>query len=112
MFFAGYKFTSKAAKAGVRAEFAKQEFKLNDSGEFVGAKEWMDKLSKEADYQAAFAVEHDPAPSGGPAGQQQKKPHFADPAPNSGNQKPEKKVSLTELMKQKNENPNAEIKFE
>ena len=56
LFLSGYKFTSKAARNGVADEFRKKGFKLED-GVFVGAKEFMDGLMKDADYSGAFATE-------------------------------------------------------
>lgn len=56
MFLSGYKYTSKAARAGVRAEFEKQNFKLVD-GVYQGANDYMKKLMEDADYKGAFEVE-------------------------------------------------------
>ncbi len=104
MFLGGYKFSSKAAEDGIRAEFERKNFPFEE-GKFLGAKEYMDGLMTNDDYKAAFAVEAPPVeePHSDP------KPRFSDPNP----QKPEPtpKVSLAELMKRKNENPNAEVKF-
>lgn len=106
MFFSGYKFTSKAAKDGVRAEFSKRNFPFED-GKFLGAKEFMENLSKDEDYKAAFAVdEPTPAPQPTP---EPPKPSFSDPTPTP---QPKAKPSLMELMKRKNENPNTTINFE
>ena len=107
MFFRDYKFSSKAAAAGVRAEFAKKNFELKD-GTFVGAKEWMDELAKDEDYKSAFAVETPPAPPAGSSGK--KPPKFSDPKPQGG--PPAGRKSLTELMKMKNDNPDAQISYE
>lgn len=101
MFFQGYKFSSKAAAAGVRAEFAKKKFELKD-GTFVGAKEWMDELAADADYKSAFATE-DPAPAGKP-------PKFSDTKPQGA--PPAGRKSLSELMRMKNDNPDAHISYE
>lgn len=104
MFLGGYKFSSKAAEDGIRADFERKNFPFEE-GKFLGAKEYMDGLMTNDDYKAAFAVEAPPIeePHSDP------KPRFSDPNP----QKPEPtpKVSLAELMKRKNENPNAEVKF-
>lgn len=105
MFFNGYKFTSKAAQDGVRAAFDKRNFPYED-GKFIGAKEFMESLTADDDYKAAFVVEA-PAPTEPtPA---PPKPTFSDPTPTPT---PKKKVSLTELMQRKNENPNTQIKYE
>ena len=101
-FFAGYKFSSKAAAAGVRAEFAKKNFELKD-GVFTGAKEWMDELAKDEDYKSAFVAPEPPAGS-------KKPPKFSDPKPQGA--PPTGRKSLTELMRMKNDNPDAQISYE
>ena len=58
MFLSGYKFTSKAAQAGIRMEFDKKEFKLED-GVFQGASEYMKSLMESEDYKGAFVLEDD-----------------------------------------------------
>ena len=58
MFFSGYKFTSKAAQAGIRMEFDKKEFKLED-GVFQGASDYMKSLMENEDYKGAFVLEDD-----------------------------------------------------
>lgn len=105
LFFNGYKFTSKAAQDGVRAAFAKKNFPYED-GKFVGAKEFMDSLVADKDYKAAFVVEAPPAP---PQPTPAPKPAFSDPTPPT---KTKSKVGLMELMKRKNENPNATINYD
>ena len=57
LFLSGYKFSSKAAKAGVLAELRAQEFKLSDKGELTGAADWIKSLSENEDYKAAFVTE-------------------------------------------------------
>lgn len=107
LFLRGYKFSSKAAADGIKAEFVKRKFPFED-GSFIGGKEFMDKLMADDDYKAAFVVDvPDPTPDPAP---QQPKPQFSDPNPQQP--QPKAKLSLTEMMKRKNENPNAEIKFE
>lgn len=108
LFLRGYKFSSKAAADGIRAEFVKRKFPFED-GSFIGGKEFMDKLMADDDYKAAFVVEP-PAPASDPAPAPQPKPQFSDPNPHQPQPKP--KASLAELMRRKNENPNAEIKFD
>lgn len=56
MFLSGYKFSSKAAQAGIRMEFEKKQFKLED-GEFLGAKDYMKSLMESDDYKGAFVTE-------------------------------------------------------
>lgn len=105
MFLGGYKFTSKAAKDGIRAAFVSKKFPYENGG-FIGAKEFMDGLMANDDYKAAFAVDTPPAE---PA-PQQPKPQFSDPNPQQPQPKPKK--SLAELMQAKNANPNATINFD
>ena len=108
LFLRGYKFTSKAAAEGIKAEFVKRQFPFEE-GSFIGAKEFMDKLKVDEDYKAAFAVET-PAPDPDTDPQPQPKPQFSDPNPQKPQPKP--KLSLAEMMRKKNENPNADIKFD
>lgn len=85
MFLSGYKFTSKAAKAGIRAEFEKQDFKLSD-GTFHGASDYMKKLMENEDYKGAFATETPGGKQGdgGNGDGQQNLPQFAS-GTNGGN---------------------------
>ena len=100
-FMSGYKFTSKAARDGVLSVFRSKEFKL-DGETFVGAKDYMTELMAHEDYKGAFVKDepNDPKPA----------PKWSDPKP--GDPKRTAKPGLTELMKQKNANPNMEIKFD
>lgn len=113
LLFSGIQFHDDFAKAGVMAAFEKQEFKLDKEGKFVGAKEWLEGLRNDEKTKAAFASQApadppaDPKPAE-PAGKP--KPKFADPKPKSAEPKP--RPSLTELMKQKNQNPDAEINYD
>ena len=107
MFLSGYKFSSKAAAEGVKAEFIKKNFPF-ENGVFLGAKEFMEQLKGDEDYKAAFVVETEPNPNPNPD-PQPPKPQFSDPNPNP-NPKPQKK-GLAELMQMKNENPNAQIEY-
>lgn len=59
MFLSGFKYTSKAAQAGIRAAFDQKEFKLVD-GKFEGADEFMKSLMADDDYKGAFEVEKQP----------------------------------------------------
>lgn len=101
MFMAGYKFSSKAAAAGIRAEFDAKKFELKD-GAFIGAKEWMEGLTKDADYQSAFAPATPPADP--------KKPKFSDPEPKKD--PPPARKSLSQMMAAKNADPNYTPIFE
>ncbi len=107
LFLRNYKFSSKAAADGIKAEFVKRKFPYED-GTFIGGKEFMEKLRANKDYEAAFVVEAPATPETPPALEQQK-PQFSSSAPQ---QQPMAKPSLAELMRRKNENPNAEIKFD
>ena len=97
-FVNGYEFSSEYAKKAVLAEFMSKNFSRDESGNFVGAKDWFEDLKKNSP--TAFKVE-EPEPTGDP------KPRFT-----KGNEPQPKKVGLSEMMKHKNENPNAKISFE
>lgn len=105
MFLGQYRFSSKAAASGIKEEFVKRKFPFED-GTFIGGKEFMEKLMADDDYKAAFVVEAalDPAPAPQP------KPQFS--APTVPEPQPKVKKSLTELMRMKNENPNATISYD
>ncbi len=92
MFFSGYKFTSKAAQAGIRMEFDKKAFKLED-GVFQGASDYMKSLMENEDYKGAFVLEEENKPDetdqgggagAGTGGNQKPLPQFATGA-NGGN---------------------------
>lgn len=106
MFLGGYKFTSKAAKDGIRAAIVGKKFPFENGG-FIGAKEYMDGLMADDDYKGAFVVDTPPASS---SQEQPPKPQFSDPNPQQP-PRPQKK-SLAELMAMKNANPSATIKFD
>ena len=86
MFLASYKYTSKAAQSGIRAEFEKQGFKLKD-GVFQGASDYMKGLMENEDYKGAVVIEKPDDGDGkdgegegngnGGAGAQNPKPQFA-----------------------------------
>lgn len=67
MFLGGYKYTSKAAQAGIRAEFDKKEFKL-ENGQFLGASDYMKQLMESEDYKGAFVIEQPGNPDNGGQG--------------------------------------------
>lgn len=106
LFLRGYKYSSKAAAEGIKAEFVKRKFPFED-GSFIGGKEFMDKLMADDDYKAAFVVE---TPTLVPDPAHASKPKFSDSSPHQFQPKP--KMSLAEMMRRKNENPNAEINFD
>ncbi len=79
MFLSGYKFTSKAARNGVLADFRAKNFKL-ENGEFQGGKEYLEGLMKQEDYKGAFVIEDDKGGAGnsGQSNQnQQQGPRFS-----------------------------------
>lgn len=110
LFLAGYKFSSEPAKEGVRAAFAKKNFPFED-GKFLGATEYMEELMNAEGSKNAFAVEAPPEPP------QEPKQEDTPPPPKFASSKqqtppPPKKKSLLELMKLKNDNPEAAIDFD
>lgn len=107
LFLRNYKFTSKAAESGIREMFRTKGFPF-EKGKFLGATEYMDSLMADEDFKGAF-VKEEPKPEAEPQKPEQK-PKFADPKPQTP--PPKQKLSLMELMKRKNENPNAEITFD
>lgn len=109
MFLGGYQFSSKAAKDGVRAAFLSKKFPYED-GKFIGAKEYIDSLMADDDYKGAFVVKPTESTQSSEAEPPAPKPQFSDPNPQKPQPKP--KVGLAELMRRKNENPKAEIKFD
>lgn len=105
LFMSGYTFTSAAAKSGIRALFDQQKFVLGEDGVFKGAKEWMDTQIGSDDNKGAFVIAapaEPPAPSNTP-------PMFAPTQPPKG---PTKHRSLTQMMQERNANPNAPITFD
>lgn len=110
MFLSGFQFSSKAAAAGIKAEFVKRNFPFED-GTFIGGKEFMEKLMADDDYKAAFKTAEQPTPAPQPEPTPEKpKPQFSTPSTPEPAPKPKK--SLAELMRMKNENPNAQISFD
>jgi len=105
-FFDQYKFSSKPAMRGVRDEFEKQEFKFMD-GKFLGAEDFMKGLMDQDDYKGAFLTE-EPAPAPEP---EPNKPMFSQGTAQQ-TQGGSHKLSLTELMRRKNENPNYQVEYE
>lgn len=104
MFMSGYKFTSEAARAGIRALFEAQKFQRGDDGKFIGAKEWMDQQIASEGNKGAFVIADDAKDQG-----QQGNPKFA---PDTPPRQPQKHRTLTEIMKDHNANPTAPINFD
>lgn len=67
MYLSGYKYTSKAAKAGIRAEFEKKNYALENGKFGADADAYMKSLMESDDYKAAFAID-DPGDEGGQGG--------------------------------------------
>lgn len=76
MFMGGYKFSSKPAENGVRAEFEKKNFTLED-GKFLGGDEFMKSLMENDDYKGAFVIEDDNDPEDDSHEDEEGKPFFA-----------------------------------
>ena len=92
-FVNGYQFTSDLVKEAVIAQLKAKEFKLND-GKFLGAEDFMKQL-KEANPNAFVAEETKPQPT--------------ITIPGAGKPTPSQKLTMEQLMKLKNENPDMDI---
>lgn len=109
MFLRNYDYTSKAAKNGIASMFVEQKFELRD-GKFIGAEEYMKSLMEDDDYKEAFVRPKPQIEEKKNIDDKTKKPQFASAT--KQNSVPPKKISLAELMKQKNENPNMAVSFD
>lgn len=98
----GLKFSSKAAKSAFMKSAVDKKFAM-ENGNLLGFDDYVNQYK--AEDSGAFAQE-DPAPAPAPA------PTPTVVLPGSGKPNPGKKFSLSELMKQKNENPDAQISYE
>ena len=76
MFMGGYKFSSKPAENGVRAEFEKKNFTLED-GKFLGGDEFIKSLMENDDYKGAFVFDDDSDPEDDSHEEEEGKPFFA-----------------------------------
>ena len=92
-FVNGYQFTSDLVKEAVIAQLKAKEFKLND-GKFLGAEDFMKQL-KEANPSAFVEEETKPQPT--------------ITIPGAGKPVPGQKLTVEQLMKLKNENPDMDI---
>ena len=110
LFFKSYQFSSQFAEDGVKAAFDKQDFKLVD-GEFMGAKDYMNKLMTDDATKSAFVFE--PADGGNEGGDPQPpyQPQFSQQQRQPQNP-PKPKQTLSEKMKWANEHPGATINFD
>lgn len=78
MFLSGYKYTSKAAQAGIRAEFEKKNYALEDGQFGADATAYMKSLMESDDYKGAFVNENTDPDKGGEGGSDpQNLPQFA-----------------------------------
>ena len=102
--FGKYEFSSDWAKKAAMSEFREQNFKLNENDEYEGGEAWITKL-QESVPTAFKQQEPDSQPADG--GQDGKKPFFAH-----AQSKNPKKAGLSEMMRQKNQNPNMAINFD
>ena len=101
-FFSNIEFTSEAAKKAAIADFKAKGLKY-DNGKFLGADDFLAeyKTNDPGAFKAPPEPPADPPPAPPPG-----LPYFAGPT-----KKDPKKASLAEMMKLKNENPNAKISF-
>ena len=98
-----YEFTSKAAKNGILAELRKKDFKVDDDGSLLGAREYIEKLKEDEDYKGAFkAAEADPGAT---------KPRFTAQSTGGsvGGGAGGAKMTLAEAMIYKNAHPDADV---
>lgn len=110
LFFKGYQFSSQFAEDGVRAAFDKQEFKLVD-GEFMGAKDYMNKLMTDDATKSAFVIEPAGGNNEGGDPQPPNQPQFSQQQRQPQNP-PKPKQTLAEKMRWANEHPGATINFD
>lgn len=99
-------FTSAAAKRDFTQSLIRENYKM-DNGKIMGAEDFRVKYESE-NADAFKAVEPAPEPAPAPAPQEPPKPTFT--APTQGTPNPPH-VSLSQLMQQKNENPDMTINF-
>ncbi len=112
LFFKDYKFSSPFAEEGVKAAFDKQEFKLVD-GEFMGAKDYMNKLMTDDSTKSAFVIESAGDNNNGGDPQQQNQPQFSQQQ-RQPQSPPKQKKTLAEWMRLANDHPEMadQINFE
>lgn len=112
MFFKGYQFSSQFAEDGVKAAFDKQEFKLVD-GEFMGAKDYMNKLMTDDATKSAFVIEPEGGNNEGGDPQPSNQPQFSQQQRQPQNP-PKPKKTLSDWMRAANEHPEMadSIKFD
>ena len=112
MFLSGYNYTSKAAQAGIRAEFEKKNYAL-ENGQFgADATAYMKSLMESDDYKGAFVIEDNNnggqgGQGGSGAGGQGTQPHFASGTNGGtggagGNQNPFLNMGFTRLRQPEN----------
>ena len=94
-FLGNYDFLSERVKKSILSEFMDKDFKLED-GKFLGAEEWVKNLSENEPELFKTKNNNDPQVIF------TKKSHIDDLKP---------KMTLTDMMKAKNENPNMDIQI-
>lgn len=117
-YLAGFQYTDDLVREAIYAKFMAKKFKL-EGDKFVGADEFMAEMQKA--YPSSFVTKPDPEPNPQPNPQPQPQPQPPKPnpavakpwfAPQQPPANPTKKRSLLELMKYKNEHPDAQINFD
>ena len=105
-YLGGYKYTSDLVRDAIFSKFMEKKFS-RENEKFLGADDFMAEMQK--NNPSAFVVET--PPEGDPNGN-----HGGNGAPYFAPQKPpapaERKKTLTELMKYKNEHPDAKINYD
>lgn len=101
----GLHFSSKAAKTAFMKSAIEKKFAM-ENGNLLGFDDYVTQYK--AEDSGAFAQEqpNDPAPAPAPA------PTPTVVLPSGGKPNPGKKFSLSELMRQKNENPDMQVSYE
>ena len=102
-YLGSFEYANELVRDAIYAKFMEKGFK-REGDKFLGADDFMAEMK--AAYPSGF-VSHDPEPEGDPA--PQSKPQFSSKQPPAP---PQKKRSLLELMKYKNEHPEAQITYD
>lgn len=112
-YLGGFKYANDLVKEAIYAKFMEKKFS-REGDKFLGADDFMEEMKK--NNPTAFVVDTPPAdpPSDPPAGQPNtppanQPPFFTSQQPPAGQSK---KKTLSELMKYKNEHPEAKISYD
>ena len=97
-YLSGYKFSNELVKDAIYEKFMAKGL-VREGEKFLGADDFMAEMQKQ--YPTAFVTEDPANPT--------PKPKFSDPNPKPSD--PPKKLTLSEMMKHKNEHPEAKIDF-